>query len=325
MKHKKWIAGLLALCLTAGLFACAKPETAADTVRLGALKGPTAMGMAKLLTDGDAGKTANAYTYQLAGAVDELTPQLLQGTLDIVAAPANLGAVLYHKSQGAVQMLAINTLGVLYLVEKGETVTDWGSLRGKTIIASGKGATPEYCLDYLLRSNGLEPDKDVTIQWYGEHTECVAQLAAQDGAIAMLPQPFVTVAQSKVEGLRIAMDLNAEWSRLQNGDGMLTGVLLVRRDFAQNHPEALQTFLAEYAASVDYVNQNPVEAAQLIGGLGIVDAAVAEKAIPYCNIVCITGSDMQREATEYLNVLLELAPDSVGGSVPGEDFFCEAP
>ena len=340
MKLKKILALLLALCLVIGMTACGATETteateATDvqeaapvddvTIRLGALKGPTSMGMSKLLTDSDAGSTVCNYTYQLAGAVDELTPLFLQGELDIVAAPSNLGSVLYGKTQGGVQALAVNTLGILYLVERGEAVTDWESLRGKTILASGKGATPEYCLNYLLESNGLTPDVDVTIQYFSEHAECVAQLAAQEGAVAMLPQPFVTVAQAKMADLRIAMDLNEEWSNLQNGNGMITATLLVRKAFAEEHPDAVAAFLQEYAASVAFVNENPAEAAQLIGQLGIVDAAVAEKAIPFCNIVCITGEEMKQSLAEYLNILLELAPDSVGGSVPGEDFYFEAP
>lgn len=312
---KKRIAILLLLCLLTGLCACAAPRDT-TTVRVGALKGPTAMGMAKLLTDGK-------YDYQLAGAVDELTPQFLQGELDILAAPANLGSVLYHKTQGEVQMLAVNTLGVLYLVERGQTVTDWESLRGRTILASGKGATPEYCLNYLLRAHGLTPEQDVQVQYYSEHAECVAQLAAKPDAIAMLPQPFVTAALAKLPDLRIAVDMNAAWEAEQEAGKMLTGVLLVRRSFAREHPEAVRAFLEDYRASTDYVNQNPADAARLIGELGIVDAAVAEKAIPYCNIVCITGAEMQEAVTGYLTVLEAAAPESIGGTAAGEDLFCE--
>ena len=217
---KKLLALLLSLCLVAALCAgCGNTPTPADddsttttpeepvTVRLGGLKGPTSMGMVKLLSDNDAGKTTNHYEFSMAGSADELTPKMLQGELDILAVPVNLGSVLYNNSDGAVQLLAVNTLGVIYLVEKGgQTVTDWNSLKGQTIYATGKGSTPEYALNYLLEENGLDPAADVTIEWKSEPSEIVAQMAAEDHVIAMLPQPFVTVAQSKFDDLTIRLD-----------------------------------------------------------------------------------------------------------------------
>lgn len=333
---KKLLSLFLILCLTAALCAgcgntpAEEPTPAEDaavtqtdvTVRLGGLKGPTSMGMVKLLADNEAGQTANQYEFTMAGSADELTPKILQGELDILAVPVNLGAVLYNNSNGAVQLLAVNTLGVIYIVEKGgETVTDWNSLKGQTIYATGKGSTPEYALNYLLEKNGLDPASDVTIEWKSEPAEIVAQMAAQDHVIAMLPQPFVTVAQSKFEDLKIAMDLTKEWDALENGSQLNTAGLIVRTDFVNEHPEAVEAFLKEYAASTEYVNENVAEAAQLVGQYDIVDAAVAEKAIPYCNIVCITGEEMKTSVQGYFQVLFDQNPQSVGGSLPGDDFY----
>lgn len=330
---KKILALLLALSLTAALCAgcgSTQEETQTNTttqeedvtIRLGGLKGPTSMGMVKLLADNDAGTTTNHYEFTMAGSADELTPKMLQGELDILAVPVNLGSVLYNNSDGAVQLLAVNTLGVIYLVEKGgQTVTDWASLKGQTIYATGKGSTPEYALNYLLEENGLDPATDVTIEWKSEPTEIVAQMAAQDHVIALLPQPFVTVAQSKFEDLAISMDLTEEWDKLDNGSQLITAGLVVRTEFAKEHPQAVADFLEEYNASTAYVNENVAEAAQLVEQYDIVEAAVAEKAIPYCNIVCITGQEMMTSVQGYFQVLFDQNPQSVGGTLPGDDFY----
>lgn len=289
---------------------------------IAALKGPTAMGLVKLMNDSDAGSgTANDYTFTLAGAADEVTPLLLKGELDMACVPANLASVLYSKTNGAVQVLAVNTLGVLYIVENGESVQSVEDLRGQTIVAAGKGSTPEYALRYLLSENGLDPDSDLTIDWKNEHSECVAALASGQASIALLPQPFVTVAQGKIEGLRMALDLTAEWDKLGNGSSLLTGVIVARREAVEANPAAVDAFLAEYNESVSWVNENVADAAALIGSYDIVAASVAEKALPYCNIVCLTGYEMRDALSGYLEVLYNAEPSAVGGALPGEDFY----
>ena len=289
-------------------------------MRLGGLKGPTTMGMVKLLSDSDAGLTANKYEYTIAAAADELTPKLLKGELDMLALPVNAGAILYNKSNGGVTMLAVNTLGVLYILEKGgETVQSVADLKGKTIYATGKGTTPEYALAYLLSKNGLDIATDVTMEWKSEPTEVVAQLAKEESAVAMMPQPFVTVARGKVEGLRVALDMTKEWATA--GDTLITAGLIVRTAFLQEHPEEVKTFLEEYAASTAYANEHAAEAAALVEQFIGVNAAVAEKAIPACNIVCITGEEMKKAAAGYLAVLFGLNDKAVGGALPGDDFY----
>ena len=345
---KKLSALLLALAMTASLAACGSQGDASSaasgsaagsdlpaesvTVRVAALKGPTAMGLAQLMAQSaeiDAlmeGKetvvsTGNLYDFTLAASADEVTPALLQGDLDVACVPANLAAVLYQKTQGQLVTLAVNTLGVLYLVENGNAVASLADLKGKTIVAAGKGSTPEYALRYLLTENGIDPDADLTIDWKSEHSECVAALAQGAATIALLPQPFVTVALGKIEGLRMALDLTAEWDKLDNGSALITGVAVARRAFVEEHPAAVDAFLQAYAESVDWVNANTADAAAVIGDLGIVDAAVAEKALPYCNIVCLTGSEMEAKLSGYLQVLYDADPASVGGAVPGADFY----
>lgn len=332
-----WKQGLctcLAAVLLLGLTACggqSAPDTeelpaeeveAPVTTRVAALKGPTAMGLVKLMSDAPQSADGPLYEFTLAASADEVTPLLIKGELDMACVPANLASVLYNKTEGQLQVLAVNTLGVLYIVENGDTVQSMADLAGQTIVAAGKGSTPEYALRYLLSENGIDPDTDVTIDWKSEHSECVAAMASGQATIALLPQPFVTVAQTKIEGLRSALDLTEEWSRLDNGSGLLTGVIVARRDFVEAHPAAVSTLLTGYAASVDWVNANTADAARLIAEYGIVEAApVAEKALPHCNIVCVTGADMEAMLSGYLQVLYDAEPTSVGGALPGEDFY----
>ena len=300
--------------------ASSTPVTPVD-MRIAGLKGPTSMGMVKLMQDAEDGTAKNNYTFTIAGSADEITPKLTQGELDIAAVPANLAAVLYNNTKGAVQLLAVNTLGVIYIVEKGDSVQSLADLKGKTIYATGKGSTPEYALKYILSENGIDPDKDVTIEWKTEPTEVVQTLAQADGAIAMLPQPYVTVAQGQVEGLRVAVDLNQAWNDLDNGSLFLTGVLVVRTEFAKEHPEQIDAFLKEYEASTQWVNANVADAAQLVEKYDIVKAAVAEKAIPACNITYLAGQQMKDATTGYLQVLFDQNPKSVGGQLPDDSFY----
>ena len=335
---KKFFALCLTLALVLSLAACAQkpaettdpaetPDTPAQeteapvTARIAALKGPTAMGLVKLMSDAPSSANGPLYDFTLAGSADEVTPALIKGELDMACVPANLAAVLYNKTEGAVQVLAVNTLGVLYIVENGESVQSLADLKGKTVVAAGKGSTPEYALRYLLSENGIDPDADVTLDWKSEHSECVAALASGQASIALLPQPFVTVAQSQVEGLRVALDLSAEWDALDNGSRLITSVLVARKAFADEHPAALAAFLEDYAASTEYANEHPAEAAVLVEKYGIVKAAVAEKALPQCNLVCITGVDMKVAVGGYLQTLYDLKTEAVGGAMPGDGFY----
>jgi len=310
---------VLAMMLTLTL---SYAETEPALPRVVALKGPTAMGLTKMVTD----EAAN-YDFQVVGAVDEIGPMLIKGEVDIAAVPANLASVLYNKTEGKVQVLAVNTMGVLYIVENGDTIHSVEDLRGKTIYTSGQGATPEYALNFILSANGLDPAKDVTIDFRSEHTECLTALLANEGSVAMLPQPFLTTAMMKQEGIRMALDLNTEWAKLQEGQenpsALITGVMVVRTDYAAAHPEEVAAFMTSYAASVDYVNANPEEAAKLIASFDIVPEAVAAKALPYCQIVYIDGAEMKEMLSGYLKVLHDQNPQAVGGTLPGDAFYYE--
>ena len=300
----------------------AATETDPTEVNIIALKGPTAMGMVSFMDQADSGElTDNHYSFEIAAAIDEVTPKIAQGQVDIAAVPANIASVLYNNIEGNVEVLAINTLGVIYIVERGESISGVEDLRGKTIYASGKGATPEYALNYILSQNGIDPEKDVTIEWKSEHTECLAALLAEENAIAMLPQPFVTTAQTKSESIRVALDLTEEWDKLGTDSSLLTGVVVARKDFVEENPAAVKAFLQHYEDSVSYVNENVEDAAALIEKYDIVPAAVAVKAVPQCNITFITGDEMQKKLSGYLAVIFEQNPKAVGGTLPEKDFY----
>ncbi|MEG2481409.1 MAG: MqnA/MqnD/SBP family protein [Clostridia bacterium] len=321
---KKFFALLLSLCLIVSLGMLPSTVLAEDAaaIRLGGLKGPTTMGMVKLLEDSEKGLTATPYEFTMAGSADELTPKLLKGELDILAVPANLGSILYNNTDGAVQMLAINALGVMYICEKGgNTIKSIEDLKGQTIYSTGKGSTPEFVLSYLLSQHGLTMDTDVKMEWTSEPTETVANLAAKEHAVAMLPQPFVTVAQAQVEGLSIALDLNKEWEALEGDSLLVTAGLIARKAFVEENPEAVAQFLQEYQASAEWINANVEEGAKLVEKYGIVKAPIAQKAIPACNIVCISGADMKAATQGYFEVLFAQKPEAVGGKLPSDDFY----
>lgn len=325
---KRFLTLLLAIMLVFSMAGCKKSENKSqDTdekpvVRIGGLKGPTSMGMVKMLDDDEQGKTSIDYEFTMAASADELTPKLLQGELDILAVPANLGSVLYNKSNGQVKMLAINMLGAVYIAEKGEqTITSLSDLEGKTIYATGKGSTPEYALSYLLSQYGLDINEDITIEWKSEPTEVVSAMATEDHAIAMIPQPFVVVAQTQIEDLKVVLDLNQEWENLGVDSQFITAGIIVNAKFAEEHPETVQKFLEEYSASTKYVKENVEEASVLIEKYDIVKAPIAQKALPQCNIVCISGSEMKNSVNGYFQVLFDLNPAAVGGQLPGDDFY----
>ena len=297
------------------------PGESPETVRVAALKGPTAMGMVKLMDDSEAGKTGLSYQFTI-GTTDAIVPQITKGELDIAAVPANLASVLYNNTEGKIKVLTINTLGVIYLVEKGESISSVSGLAGKTIYSTGKGATPEYSLNYVLSQNGIDPESGVNVEYKSEAAEIIPLLAQSENGIALLPQPFVATALNKVPGLRIALDWTEEWDKVSGGEsGMVTGTIVVRSEFLEKYPDAVATFLEEYAASTKFAQDNVEENAALVGKYEIVDAEIAKQALPYCNITCITGENMKNTLSGYLKVLFEQNPQSVGGKMPDDAFY----
>jgi len=322
---KKKIALLLTAVLLLGMVAgCKKEEKKTEEakkmdVTVAAMKGPTALGMLKLMDDAEKGKTTNNYNFTIAGAADEITAGLIKGDIPIAAIPCNLASVLYNKTQGGITMLGINTLGVLYIVETGNKIQTVEDLMGKTIYSTGKGTTPEYTLNWLLKSAGI--DNTVTVEYKSEATEVATILSQTRDAVAMLPQPYVTTVLSNNDNARIALDVTKEWEALNEGSTVVTGVVVANTAFLKENPEVVAAFMEEYAASAAYTTENVEDAAGLSEKFDIFKTPVARKAIPYCNIVLIEGEEMKTKATSYLQVLFDQDPSSVGGAMPKDDFF----
>ena len=308
---------------TAESTAAPEAEAPVTTFRIAGLKGPTTMGMVKLMSDAEAGETHQDYQVTMYGAADEVVPLLVKGDIDLAAIPANLAANLYNQTEGKVQVAAINTLGVLYVVTTGDDVKSVEDLKGKTVYSTGKGTTPEYVLNYILKENGIDPEKDLTVEYKSEATEVAAALqAADEGAIAVLPQPYVTAAQSQIEGLNVALNLTEGWNKVSTDSDLVTGVLVASTEFIEQNEAAFEEFLKDYQASIEWVNSNTADAAELVANYGIVaKAPLAQKALPACNITYVDGAEMKTKLSGYLQVLFDQNPKAVGGAMPGDDFY----
>lgn len=354
MKLKKLLSAVIALAMMASLAACGSTAAASSSeqpaateapaveeqepaaeeqpaaeqtaIRIAGLKGPTTMGLVNLISKAEAGESAQAYDFTMYGAADEIVPLLVKGELDAAAIPANLAATLYQKTNGGLEVVCINTLGVLYMVELGDNIQSVEDLKGATIVTTGKGTTPEYVLRYVLSENGIDPDSDVTIEYLSEATEVAARLTtpgtSSSTIVAMLPQPFVTsvVVQSE-GGVRVALDMNEEWQKVA-GSRLVTGVTVVRKEFADANPDVMAQLVKDYADSVQSVMTDLEGTAALCEQYGVVaKAALAQKALPSCNIVFETGDEMKTDLETYLQVLYDADPAAVGGALPAGDFY----
>ena len=299
-------------------------ESSNYVVKVAALKGPTGMGLAKLIDENAAGESQNQYDFTLASSADEILANIIQGDFDIAAVPTNVASILYNKTEGRIQMAAINTLGVLYVLSADDSIQSIADLAGKTVYSTGQGAVPEIAFNYILEQNGLTPGEDVTIEYRSEHSELAALMASGEAEIAVLPQPFVTSVLNQNENVHVVLDLTEEWNQVTNGESDLTmGCIVVQKSFAEEHPEEMAAFMKEYQASVEYVTAeaNLEDAAALIEKADIIQAAVAQKALPECNIVFITGEEMENISNGFLQVIFDSEPTLVGGALPNEDFY----
>lgn len=335
---KKMLALLLSVILAVGILAgCGssdKKETdnqktekteESVSVRVGSLKGPTTIGLVSLMEKAENKESEGTYTFQMEAGADALLAAMTKGDLDIALIPANAASIWYNKLDGAVKVIDINTLGVLYMVSTDESINNMQALKGKTIVLTGKGTTPDYTLQYLLKANGMSTE-DVTLEYKSEAAEVVSALAQGTADIGLLPQPFVTAACAQNNNLKVVMDMTEEWNRVQGEGGgqLVTGVTVVRTDFLREHEKEVKTFLKEHKESAAYANEHVKETAELVEKQGIIEkAAIAEKAIPKCNITYVDGVEMKKGISGYLKVLYDLDPAMVGGNMPDDEFYYE--
>ena len=292
-------------------------------VNIAGLKGPTSIGMIKMFDEKPSlGKNITSI-YSVANTPDILVAKLVKKEVDIAALPTNVASKMYNKTNGAYKLAAINTFGMLYLVTNNVKINDWSDLKGKKINIIGKGSTPDYVFNFLLKKNGINPEKDVELDYSLNQAELAQAIAANKVNIAVLPEPFVTMVIMKNKNVKISMNLQDEWEKIQGENSPIAmGCIVVRTDFAKTHPKAVNTFLKEYEKSINWVNKNPEKAGILVKKFGVLDnAKLAEKAIPNCNIRFLNADKAKNTVNSFLKVLYDFTPSSVGGKLPDEGFF----
>ncbi|MFV0239595.1 MAG: MqnA/MqnD/SBP family protein [Lacrimispora sphenoides] len=302
-----------------------KAQEPADryTLKIGSLKGPTSMGLVKLMDQSEKGNAEGSYDFTMVTAADELLGKIVSKELDVALVPANMASIIYNKTNHEVTVLDINTLGVLYGVSADDSIKTAADLKGKTVYLTGKGTTPDYALQHVLKASGLTAD-DVTLEYKSEAAEVVSILKEKPDAVGLLPQPFVTAAMAQNDSLKMVLDLTKEWDATagESGGSLVTGVTICRNDVIKDHGDAIATFMAEHKESAEFANANVAETAALVAAAGIIEKApVAEKAIPYCSITYVDGDQMKSLLSGYLKVLFDMEPSSVGGTLPADDFY----
>ena len=317
---KKTVAIILSILFVFSFLACSKqgsegeaPAEPAEPIRVAALAGPTGMGLAYMMKD-----MQDSYTVELFTAPDQVTAKVINGEVDIAAVPINLASVLYNKTEGKVSVIGVNTLGVLYILENGNTIGSIADLAGKKICSTGQGSTPEYILQYLLAANGLTDS--VEVEFYADNSELIAKLADGSVQIALLPEPHVSIASAQSENIRVALKVNDLWNE-QNDTQLVQGVYIVRNDFLEANKARVDAFLNDAQISATKVVSEE-DAAAVIVAQGIIGKEpIAKKAIPNCNITLIKGEEMHKTVAAMLQVLFDANPKSIGGKMPLDDFY----
>ena len=318
MKKAKKIFAVLSLMSAVLLGGCATKPV--EPLEVAALNGPTGIGMVQMLEEMEGAENPK-YNIALYQSPDEIVGKVVSGELDIACVPSNLGAVLYNKTEGGIKLLGMTTLGVLYIVENGQTVQNIEDLKGKTILSSGKDSTPEFVLNYILNEAGLVPGEDVTVEFMGNHSDIASKLMAEEGTIALLPQPFVTTVLAKNENIRMAIDVNEAWNNLNQMD-LPMGIIIANANVVKDNAKGIEAFLKDYETSVKFVDENLEDAAALVEKFGIVpNAALAKVAIPKCNIVYRDSSASKDSLNKFYEILEQANPKAVGGKLPDEAFY----
>lgn len=319
---KKITSALLAFAMVLVLVTGCGKAKEKTTINIATISGPTGIGMVQLMSENKNQTSENNYNFDVVSAPDAIVSKISGGECDIAAVPTNLASTLYQKTTGGVQILAVNTLGVLSVLENGNSINSVADLKGKEIYTTGQGSNPEYILNYVLKQNGLEAGTDVKINFLTENEELAQKVIKGEAKVALVPQPVATTIMTKNSSVRIALDMTEEWSKVSEDSTLMMGCVIARKEFTDKNKDAVKDFLKEYKASIEKVNSDVKSAAALCEEFGIIpSAALAEKAIPKCNITYVDGSEMQNKLTGYLTVLYNAKPASVGGKLPDDGFF----
>ncbi|MBR1779158.1 MAG: ABC transporter substrate-binding protein [Clostridia bacterium] len=330
-KYKKLFCLVLSIIAYVGVISCSlrsdnmdeTKESKKSAIKLVALKGPTSLGLVELWDKSDEGANENKYDINVVGEPAEAIAKLASGDADVGLVPTNMASILYNKTSGNVKLAAINALGGLYIVSNNKDIKEVRNLKGRKIYVSGQGATPEYALRYVLQKNDLEVGRDVFLEYNkAEHSELASQVISEDVDIALLPEPFVTQVTEKNSNIKVALNLTKEWDRSsESKDNLTMGCIIVRKNLIEDKKDSFDRFLDDYKNSVEYVDTNLEGASQLADKYGIMQKEIAIKALPKCNIVFIEGEEMKNKVINFLKVLFDFEPKSIGGKMPSEDFY----
>ncbi|MGL4345061.1 MAG: ABC transporter substrate-binding protein [Cellulosilyticaceae bacterium] len=318
MRHTWRKIGVMGITAMLALTGCSQSPKIEEPIAIAALNGPTGMGIVSLIED------TEQYNITLYQSPDEIVGKVVSGEVDVACVPSNMASVLYNKTKGTdaeIGLLGVNTLGVLYLVENGDTITSIQDLKGKTVLASGKGSTPEFVFNKILEAAGLVVGQDVEIVYQANHADIASQLGAKEGTIALLPQPFVTTVLAKNSNVRVAVDLNEAWQEATQ-TALPMGTMIANKAYVAENKEEIDIFLKEYSDSVKFVNEDIDAASQLIAKHQIIpQAELAKKALPECHIVWIDSQSARGDLEAFYEVLKAAEPKSVGGQLPDEAFY----
>ncbi|MGN0521937.1 MAG: ABC transporter substrate-binding protein [Eubacterium sp.] len=322
---KKVLSLFLAVIMVFSFAACSASKAQKVDVNAYVISGPTGIGAVNMMKNADNGEGSENYSFTVTATPDEVVSKISTGEADIAAVATNLAASLYNKTNGGVKIIAVNTMGVLYALNNtGAEINSIKDLKGRKIYTTGQGANPEYIINYLLTENGLDPEKDVTIEYKAEGSELVPVWATDPEAVIIAPQPVASTITAKYEGAKQSLDLTNEWKNTASDSALMMGCVVVRTEFLNEHPDAVEAFLEDYEKSISAATEDIEATAALCEEYGIVaSAGIAKAAIPYCNICFVTGSEMKNQLTGYLNVLYNANPASVGGAMPDDGFWYE--
>lgn len=329
---KKYVALVSAVLLLVAMLAGCKNADETSTpdatvnktaVNVTAIAGPTGVGLVQLMENQAAGKAGNNYSFNVVTAPEQAVAAISNGSADIAAVPTNLASTLYKKTGGKVQVLALNTLGVLHILTNGEEVASVADLKGKTIYTSGQGANPEYILRYVLRFNGIDADKDVKLEFVADNDTLASVIANGTAKVAMVPEPKASAVLMQNKDVKRALNMTEEWAKAnKNGVPLTMGCVVARKEFVEQNPEAVRMFLNEYRASISNVLADVEKAAILCETYKIIPkAAIAKNAIPNCGLTYVEGVQMKKELSGYLEILFGYNPAAIGNAMPADDFY----
>lgn len=313
------LALVLLIAVPFTLSSCQKADSELE-IKIYALSGTTAMGMAQMISNAENDTDEMNYNIEIFNAADKITNAVITGECAIAALPTNVAAKLYKKSEGGVQLLALNTLGVLYVLDTTGSINTLSDLSGKTVYIPGGGSNPEYITAALINGAGIS---NVTLDTtsYPDPNALQVALAAGKVSIAVLPEPKVSVVTGSAQNVKVAIDLTAEWEKIYGENTLVQGCLVINKAFADEHPAEVKKFLQDYEASVNFISQGSDEAVGMVVDTGIIPKApLVKKALPKCNLCCITGNDMKDSIGVFYEKIFALDKQSIG-AMPDDGFY----